>query len=801
MHGWLHDLRFGLRTLRRAKAFTIAAVLTIAFGVGTNATLFAVIHSVMLRPLPFPDAGRLVRIFETNLSRGWPQFSASCANVIDWQSEARSFDPLAAARGRSINLTESGEPERIGGTATTSNLFTMLAARPALGRTFGADDERPGAPPVAMITDGLWKRRFASDPAIVGKALILNGVPTTVVGVLPADFSWLAGADIFTPLDLTADQNRGNHTLAVYGRLRPGVSIEQARAEMRTIAKRLEAQYSESNAGWSVRLDSFYDWIVQPELRSALWILLGAVGLLLLVACANVASLLLARAADRKREIAVRVALGAGRGRIVRQVMIETGLVCLAGSIGGLLVGYWGVELLRTLDPGTIPRLSSATVNPATVAYTLVLCALATLLSGVVPALSMSRPEAGESLTESGRGGASHAGRRSLRGPLVAGQIALSLVLLVGAGLLLRSFWRLATVDTGFDPRNLLTVQMNLPQARYKTNPDFLRFFESFIERLRQVPGVHAAAASSILPFEGGGTANEVTIEGRPAEPDGALASSDWRMVTPGFFRMIGVPLRSGRDFTPADSNEGAPPVVIVSETMVRRYWPGVDPIGRRLRPGRSQVWQTVVGVAADVHHLSLDADPNPMVYYPYQGGWNPMSIGVRYDGDVSAIAKDIRNAAHAIDPQLPVGTIRRVDELVARSLGERRFNASLLVVFAGIALLLAAVGLYGAISFAVGRRTREIGVRMALGARPADILRMVLGEGLRLAAVGLGAGLVAAAALTRTMRSLLFGVTTGDPLTFAGITLLLLAVALLATWIPARRAARVDPMRAIRCD
>ena len=801
MHGWLQDLRFGLRTLRRSKAFTVAAVLTIALGVGTNATLFSVIHSVMLRPLPFRDSDRLVRVFETNLSRGWPQFSVSCANAIDWQREARSFDPLAATRSRSMNLTGTGDPERVGARATTASFFALLAARPALGRVFTPEDERPGAPAIAVITDGLWKRRFGSDPAIVGKVLSLNDAPTTVVGVLPADFNWLAGVDVYVPLDLTADANRGNHTLSVFGRLRTGVSIDQARAEMETIAKRLEAQHPETNEGWSVRLDSFYDWIVQPELRRALWILLGAVGMLLLVACANVASLLLARAADRKREIAVRIALGAARRRIVRQVLIETGLVCLAGGIGGLLLGYWGIELLRKLDPGTIPRLDTVAVNLATVGFTLVLCVLATLFSGAMPALQLSRSEAGEALTESGRGGASHAGRRSLRRPLVAGQIALSLVLLAGAGLLLRSFWRLATVDAGFDGKNLIAIQMNLPDARYKQNADYARFFETFLDRLRGVPGVQAAAASSIMPFEGGGTANEVTIEGRPAPPDGALASSDWRTITPGFFRTLGVPLRSGRDFTAADAAEGALQVVIVSEAMVKRYWPGVDPIGRRLRPGRSQEWHTVVGVAADVHHLSLDAEPNPMVYYPYRGDWNPMSIGVRYEGDASAIAPVIREVAHAIDPKLPVGTVRRVDQLVAGSLGERRFNASLLGLFAGIALLLAAVGLYGAMSFAVGRRTREIGVRMALGARPVDVLRMVLGEGLRLAAVGLGAGLVAAAALTWTMRSLLFGVTTADPLTFAGITLLLLVVALLATWVPARRAARVDPMRAIRCE
>jgi putative ABC transport system permease protein len=801
MHGWLLDLRFGLRTLRRAKAFTVAAVLTIALGVGANATLFSVIHSVMLRPLPFRDSDRLVRVFDTNLSRGWPRFSASCPNVLDWQREARSFDALSASRARSFNLTGTGEPERIGGSASTASIFTVLSARPALGRAFTAADEQPGAPAIAVITDGLWKRRFASDPAIVGKALILNDAPTTVVGVMPAEFNWLTGVDIYTPLDLTADQNRDNHTLSVFGRLRNGVSIDQARAEMETIANRLEAEYPDANKGWNVRLDSFYDWIVDPELRRALWILLGAVGMLLLVACANVASLLLARAADRKREIAVRLALGAARLRIVRQILIETGLVCLAGACCGLLLGYWGIELVRTLDPGTIARLNEASINLETVGCTLVLCVAATLFSGLVPALQLSRREAGESLTESGRSGASHAGRRSLRRPLVAGQIALSLVLLAGAGLLLRSFWQLASIDSGFDGRNLLAVQLNLPNARYKTNPDFQRFFESFLERMGHVPGVQAAAASNVLPFEGGGTANEVTIEGRPAEPDGALASSDWRTVTPGFFRMLGVPLRSGRDFTRADTNEGAPQVVIVSETTAKRYWPGVDPIGRRLRPGRTQNWQTVVGVAADVHHLSLDADPNPMVYYPYQGGWNPMSVGVRYEGDASAITSAIRDVAHAIDPKLPLGTVRRVDELVAGSLGERRFNASLLAVFAGIALFLAAVGLYGTMSFAVGRRTREIGVRMALGARPADVLRMVLGEGLRLAAVGLCGGLVAAAALTWTMRGLLFGVTTADPLTFAGITLLLLAVALLATWVPARRAARVDPMRAIRCD
>ena len=801
MRDWIQDLRFGVRTLRRAPAFSVAAVLTIALGIGANATLFGVVSSVMLQPLPFKDPERLVRIWENNLARGWPIFSSSYPNYLDWARELRSFDSLAARRNLTLTLTGVNEPERIGGNAVTASFFPTLAATASRGRVLLSEDEKPGSPAVVVMTDGLWKRRFASDPAIVGKTLVLNDVPRTVVGVLPADFSWFPGLDFFVPMDVDPDSNRGNHILSAYGRLRPGVSIEQARAEMNTLARRLATEHPDTNAGWGVRLLSFYDWIVDEDLRRALLVLLGAVSLLLLVACANVASLLLARAADRRREIAVRFALGAGRLRIVRQLVVETGLLCGLGAAGGLLLGYWGIELLRAIDPGSIPRLDEVGIDGWTVLYALVLCVLATLISGIAPALQMSRADASDALKDAGRGSASHAGRRSLRGPLVAGQIALSLVLLAGAGLLVRSFWRLAGVDTGFDSDDLLAVQVDLPPARYKTPEQAALFFASFLEKTRRIPGVRAAAASSILPFEGGGTANEITIEGRPAEPDGSLPSADWRMVSPGFFQLLQVPIRAGRDFTSRDGVAGTPGVVIVSETMARRFWPGMDPIGRRLRPGRSQVWQTVVGVAADLRHLSLDSDPAPMVYYPYEGSWNPMSVALRISGDPATILPSIRQAVSSIDPLLPVANVRRVSEMVAGSLGPRRFNATLLAVFAGIALLLASVGLYGAISYAVARRTREIGVRMALGAGPQDIVRMVIGEGMRLVAIGLAAGLAAAAALTWTLSSLLFGVGAGDPATFAGITALLVAVAFVATYVPARRAARVDPMLAIRCE
>jgi putative ABC transport system permease protein len=801
LRDWIQDVRYGLRTLRRAPAFSVAAALTIALGIGANATLFGVVSAVMLQPLPFKDSERLVRIFESNPSRGWPLFSTSYPNYIDWVRELRSFDPLAASRSMTLTLTGVSEPERIGGRVVTASFFSMLSAIPARGRALSPEDEKSGAPAVVVMSDGLWKRRFASDPAIVGKTLVLNDVPRTVVGVLPTDFTWLPGADLFVPMDIVPDSNRGNHVLAVFGRLRPGVSIEQARAEMDALARRLATEHADTNTGWGVRLMSFYDWIVDEDLRRALLVLLGAVSLLLLVACANVASLLLARAADRRREIAVRFALGAGRLRIVRQLIVETGLLCGVGAVVGLLLGYWGIELLRAIDPGNIPRLDEVSINRWTVLYALVLCLLATLFSGVAPALQMSRADASESLKDAGRGGASHAGRRSLRGPLVAGQIALSLVLLAGAGLLVRSFWRLASVDTGFDSRDLLAVQVDLPTARYKTNKQFALFFESFLEKTRQIPGVRAAAASSILPFEGGGTASEITIEGRSAEPDGSLPSADWRTISPGFFQLLQVPIRAGRDFTSRDGVPGSPGVVIVSETMARRFWPGMDPIGRRVRPGRSQVWQTVVGVAADLHHLSLDSDPAPMVYYPYDGSWNPMSVALRISGDPATIAPAIRRAASSIDPMLPVANVRRVSDMVAGTLGPRRFNATLLAVFAGIALVLASVGLYGAISYAVARRTHEIGVRMALGAGPRDIVRMVIGEGMRLVAIGLAAGLAAAAALTWTLSSLLFGVSAGDPATFTAITALLVAVAFVATYVPARRAARVDPMLAIRCE
>ncbi len=800
MHALLADVRSGLRSLLRSPGFTAAAVVALALGIGANTAIFSVVSSVLLRPLPYRDPDRLVRIWESNPGLGWPQFSTSYLNFLDWKRETRSFEPLAAWRNVGFNLTGSGEPERVGGGAVTASLFPMLGIDPALGRSFTTDEERPGGPRVVLMTDGLWKRRFGSDPAVVGSTLVLNDIPRTVVGVLPPELSWFPGADLFVPLDLTADPNRGNHVLSAFGRLKEGISLAQAKADLDQVARHLEQEHPESNGGWGVRIATFYDWIVDARFRRALLVLLGAVGLVLLIACANVASLLLARASDRKREIALRVALGAGRLGIVRQFLVETGLVCVLGGCAGLALGVWGLDLLRAIDPGNIPRFDEVGLDPRAVLYTLALTLAATVLSGLAPALEASRTDMGEALKEGGRG-PSLGGRNRFRGVIVAFQFGLCLVLLVGAGLLTRSYWRLQGVDPGFARDHLLAVQINLPQARYPNDADGVAFYRSLLERVAAVPGVRSAALGSSLPFEGGNTANEVTIEGKPPGSIGSSPSADWRIASPGYFRTLLIPLRSGREFTEQDGGPGTPGVIIVSETMARRFWPGEDPLGKRLKPGRSPLWQTVIDVAADARHTQLDAELRPMMYFPYEGSWNPMSLAVRTAGEPASMAPTVRAVVRSLDPRLPLATARTLDVLVAESVGPRRFPMALLVVFAGMALALASLGLYGVTSYSVARRTHEIGVRMALGARPADVVRMIVGQGARLILAGLLAGLLSALALGKVLSGLLFGVGPRDPLTLVGVSVLLTGVALLAAYLPARRAVRIDPMIALRCE
>ncbi len=802
MDAFVRNLRYGARVLVRAPGFTLVALLTLALGIGANTAIFTVVNGVLLRPLPWEDADRLVGLWESNPGRGWPQFSTSGPNFLDWVEQNRSFERMAGWRFLSFNLTGSGEAERIGGGAASADLLAMLGGQPVLGRGFLPEEDRPGGGArVAIIGHGLWKRRFGSDPGILDKGLTANGETYTVVGVLPDGFEWIGPTDLIVPLGPTLDENRGNHVIQTIGRLRPGVSEAQAREDMEEIALRLERLYPDSNAGWGVAMSTFYDWIIGPDLRRALLVLSGAVAAVLLIACANVASLMLARASTRRREIAIRTALGASRLRIVRQLLVECLLLSLAGGALGLLLAMWGVEALRALGPDSVPRLDETSLDGRAVAFTLVLSLITSVIFGLAPSLQASRADQHESLKEGGRGTPGVSGQQRLRGALVVIEVALSLVLLIGAGLLVRSFLRLQSVDPGFAAEGLLTMELNLPDSRYPAAPQKAAFYSQLIERVGGIPGVESAAAASILPFGPGNTAIEVQVEGRPPDAEGDAPSADWRMVTPEYFRTLRIPILKGRSIDLKDSAESEL-VIVISESMARRFWPDEDPIGRRIGPGSSDSRWTIVGVAEDVKTSGLDLETRPLMYLSsYQSSWNPMALAVRASGDPSVVLAAVRTTVRDLDKDVPVSNVRSMEEMISASVGPRRFNMLLLAIFSGVALGLAAVGIYGVMAFAVTQRTHEIGIRVALGAQRGSVIKMVVGQGLRLTLVGVAAGMLAALGLTRTLSSLLFEVTTTDPLTFMGIPLVLTGVALLACWLPARRATRVDPMVALRCE
>ena len=795
------DLRFSARTLARNPAFTIAAVLALALGIGANTAIFSVVNAVALRPFPWKDSGRLVRIWESAPQLGWPRFSTSIPNFIDWRAQNHVYEDIAAWRGAELNLTGLEEAQRVEGGAVTASFFTTLGVQPSRGRFFLPDEEKPGADArVAVISHGLWTRSFGADPKIVGRTLVLNGADSTVVGVLPESFQWVLPSDILVPLVLDPAANRSNHVLIVMGRLRPGVTLERADAEMNGIAARLAAQYPDSNKGWSTQQAQVARWIVNRDVRRALLVLTAAVGFVLLIACANVTNLLLARAAGRRREIAIRAALGAGRMRVVRQLLTESALVGLAGGGAGLLLALWGVDLLRSLNPQTIPRIDEVSVDLRVLAFTLGLSLLTSLVFGLAPALQSSRPDVADALKEGGRGAPTGSMRHRARSALVTAEVAFSLVLLVGAGLLLRSFWRLTRVDPGFAPAGVVTMKINLPESKYPSAGEIQTFYEALFARLRAHPGVAGVATVSIVPFGYGNTANEVVIEGRPDDPGGAKASADWRLVSPGYFRAMGIPLHEGRDF---ESRDGAGPgVVVVSEAMARRYWPGADPIGKRMRPRGGKDWMTVVGVAGDVAHRGLDEAPAPLLYFcAYSSNWNPMSLVVRTGSDPASVTTAARDAVHALDRDLPVSEVSTLESLRDASVAPQHFNTLLLALFAVLALTLASVGIYGVMAYAVSQRTHEIGIRMALGSPRRDVLRLIVAQAMRPTLAGIVLGLTAALAATRLMQSLLFGVSPRDPVTFLAVAAILVAVALAACLVPARRASRVDPMTALRYE
>jgi putative ABC transport system permease protein len=802
MDTFLKDIRYGIRGLLKRPGFTAVVVLTLALGIGANTTIFSVVNAVLLRPLPFREPARLIRIWESNPKQGWPDFTASAPNFKDWQSQQTAFEGLSAMEMSTFNLGD-GEPERIAAASVSANFFPMLGVTPVLGRSFVPEEERVGHDRVVVLSHALWQRRFGGDQTLVGKTIRLNAESYNVVGILPAEFQFVGTRELWTPLVLDPARepwraDRSNHNLLVFGRLKAGVTLPQAESDLGAVATRLEQQYP-LNAGWGVRLRTFNDWIVPQEIRRSMFMLLAAVAFVLLIACANVANLLLVLAGARQREMAIRIALGGSRARLSRLLLTESLLLAGLGGVAGVLLALWSVALVAKSTTLNIPRLNEARVDAAVLGYTLVVSLLTGIIFGLAPAWRAAKLNLTSTLKEGGR--STDERRQRLRSALVTSEIALALVLLVGAGLLMRSFIRLQNVPVGFTSANVATMQINLPASKYGPGAPRINFYDQLRARLRAVPGVTDAAAITQPPLTSGNWAMEVNPEGRAATASNAPLSADARAISPGYFHTMGIPLLKGRDFTEHDQGE-SPLTLIVSEKFAERYWPNEDPIGKRFRPGTSNPFGEVIGVVGNVRNLSLEEEGRPAFYFSYGHIAMPgLTVVVRMAAGTTLPANALRAQVTALDPELPVFNQRTMDQIVANAVGQQRFQTVLLSIFSGVSLLLAAVGIYGLMSFLVKQRTHEIGIRMALGASRSNVLHLVIKRGMTLALLGIAVGVAGALALTRLLKSLLFGVTPTDLTTFGIVCAGLLLVALLACYIPARRATKVDPLVALRYE
>jgi len=797
------DAAYALRRLRQTPGFTLVAVLTLALGIGATSAIFSIVNAVLLRPLPFPEPERLVEV--SQVWKGQPAVY-SPQNFLDVEAQAKSFERLAAIDTTGVTLTGNGAAARLEAAEVSASFFDVLRARPILGRGFVAGENEPGTK-VVVLGHKPWLDRFGGEPGLVGKTVQVDREPRTVVGIAPPGFSYPEGAEIWLPM--TYDErfrtnSRGAWYLTIVGRLAPGASVASAREEVGTIAARLEQSYPDANEGVGGTVRSLHEATV-GDTRRALLVLLGAVGLVLLVACVNVANLLLARISGRESELALRAALGAGRGRIVRQLFTESLLLALAGGAAGVLLAGVLVDGLLALQPQGVPRLAEVRVDRGVLAFAAVLSLLTSVAFGALPAIRMSRKAEAQSLRQGSRGILS-GGRPGLRGGLVVGQIALAMVLLAGSGLLIRSFSLLRQVDPGFDARSALTFRVSLPESAYADDARLLSFHEALEARLRALPGARAVGAVSGLPLTGSQFNISFTVDGRPEPPPAQQPSLDVAIATRGYFRAMGIDIVRGRDFTEAD-DATAPQVVLLSETAVRRHFADEDPIGKRIRLGLGRgrgrkAGGEVVGVVRDVKRHGLAKASPPEIYVPYaQFPLQSMAVVLRSDVKPRSLATAAEAAVHELDAQLPVARLATLEEIVARSISEPRFYVLLLGAFAATALFLAALGLFGVMSYAVAQRTRELAVRLALGAQQRELRRMVLREALVLGSIGLALGLGGALLLSRTLESLLFSVSPSDPATLAAVALLLLATTLLAGYLPARRATRIDPVVALRAD
>ena len=809
----LQDIRYAFRMLLKRPSFTVIVVLTLALGIGANTTIFSAIDAVLLNPLPYKDPERLMVVWETNKQLGpemWDRNEAAIGNFLDWRSRNQSFDQLGALFDTDMNLTGVGEPQRIKSVVATTNFFQVLGVQPMLGRSFSPESETPGSPFTAIISHELWQRQFGSDPGLINKSLTLNGHQVEVIGVMPPGFELQfpisVHVDMWVPFVIdVADpdyHDRRNNFLYAVGRLKPGVSQEQAQAEMKLIASQLQQQYPETNADRGVRVVPLHKQVV-GNVESYLYMLFAAVGFLLLIACANVAGLLLARVTARQREVAVRMALGASRWRLIRQLLTESVILSAFSGLLGLLLAYAGVKLLVALTPSEVPRLHEIGLHVPVFLWTLAISVVTGLLFGLAPALQASRPDLNSALKESsGRNPGSFQGSE-LRNLLVVSEVAVALLLLVGAGLMTKSFLRLQQVDPGFDATNVVSMNIALPTSKYRAQ-QLNNFYDQLFERIRNLPGVKSVGGINPLPLGGTNISLSVLDEGAPAVALTDRPSVGVRVVTPGYFQTMSIPILKGRAFTEQD-RDNSPNVILVNEALASRFWPNQDAIGKRLdfeEDSGKQVWREIVGVVGNVKHKALATEVMPEAYFPYkQDPENFMGLVVRTASDPMSMIPAIRNQVLSIDKDQPVSDIMTMEQRLAKSVAASRFVMLLLGSFSVLALGLAAVGIYGVMSYLVTQRTQEIGVRMALGAQKRDVLKLVVRRGMVLAIIGTAIGLVASLALTRLMRSLLFEVTPTDWLTFVITSVVLLTVALLACYIPARRATKVDPLVALRYE
>ena len=816
MSNLLQDLRFAGRLLRKSPGFAFAAILVLALGIGANTAIFSVVDTVLLKPLAFPQPEQLVHIWHTPPQSSFPgmtRFSVSPANFLDWQAQNDVFQGVSLVGGANYNLTGAGEPRSVVARRVSYDFFSILQAQPILGRTFDPDDDQPGHNYVAILSENFWRSQFNSDPGIVGKDITLDGAAYKVIGVMPTKYEYPIDSPedaprLWTPLGLTPQQRavRGNHNFLVIGRLRPGVTIQQAQAEMDTISRRLEQQYPADDKGWGALVVPMNDDLV-GDIRTALLVLFGAVAFVLLIACANVANLVLARTISRQREVAIRTALGASRARVLRQIISETVLLSLLGGLLGIALAYASIRFIVSAAAAQLPRASEISLSIPVLVFAFGVSIAAGILAGLLPAFRMSQTNVNDALKQGTRAISDVAGNRT-RGVLVVAEVALSLMLLIGAGLMIRSLWMLQRVDPGFDPHNVVAVMPSISSRTFQTPQQELAFYNEVITRVRSLPGAEAAGSIDDLPLGGNGSSQPVQLEGRPVQQMADQPEVSVRGIMPGYFKTMHIPLIRGRELGEQDV-ASAPGAVVISVAMAKRLWPNEDPIGKHLTmfffPNRNR---EVVGIVGDVKDEGLNSAPRATLYVPFAQLEQPPTqpfrsfpiwIVVRASSNASGLVPAITAAIHQLNPELPVLGSSTLEDLIGTSLAQQRFSTMLLGIFAGLALFLAAIGIYSVLAYSVRRRVREIGIRMALGAQIKDVLQLIVFEGMRPTVLGLIIGIVGALALGRLLSSMIYGVKSTDLLTFLSVSVGLLCVGLLASIIPAYRATRVEPMKTLR--